>query len=84
MTGNIDVANAHVRLGKLIDETFAAIPDITIIASTLLPNATAQNNVIIYNGNIPAMIRARQSAGKKVTHVDFFSSWFSLADIGDG
>ncbi|PVH79243.1 carbohydrate esterase family 3 protein [Cadophora sp. DSE1049] len=84
MIQNNDVANAHVRLGKLIDDTFEAIPGVTIIASTLLPNAYDQDNVRIYNNNIPAMIRARQSAGKKVTYVDFSSSWFSMADIGDG
>ena len=37
MGGDIDVANAHNRLGGLIDYLFNAVPDVTIIASTLLP-----------------------------------------------
>lgn len=86
MNQNLDVNNAHHRLGKLIDDTFAAIPDVTIIASTLFPrnDAAAQRNVEIYNRNIPGMIYEKQRAGKKVTYVDFSSSWFSLADLGDG
>lgn len=86
MTGNVDIGNAHVRLSNLIDRLFDAIPGVTIISSTLLPNgdAAAQPRIAIYNSNIPPMIKAHQSAGKKITYVDFSSSWWSLSDIQDG
>lgn len=81
-----NVATAHDRLGQLIDNLFAAIPDVTIIASTLLPNTNGvtQGNVNTYNKNIPGMIKSKQSQGKKVLYVDFSSSYFSTADIKDG
>lgn len=84
---DLDVANAHNRLGALIDWLFASIPDVTIVASTLLPQRdfAIRQRVNVYNSNIPGMIQARQKAGKKITYVDFSSPWFTLADlIADG
>jgi lysophospholipase L1-like esterase len=80
---NMDVPNAHIRLGVLIDRLFDAIPGVTVIASTLLPNGVpaVQANVNIYNSNIPGMLKLRQQAGKKLTYVDFSSSWFSTSDL---
>jgi hypothetical protein len=81
---NLDIQNAASRLGSLIDHLFDTIPGVTIIASTLMPNANAntQANIKIFNSQIPALIRARQSAGKKITYVDFSSSYFSVSDLG--
>ena len=81
---SLDIQNAASRLASLIDHLFDTIPGVTIIASTLLPNGNAntQANIQIYNSQIPAIIKARQSAGKKITYVDFSSSYWSLADIG--
>ena len=80
---NVDIQNAAARLGTLIDRLFAAIPDVTVVASTLLPNgdANAQANVKIYNSQIPGVVKARQAAGRKITYVDFSSPYFSLSDI---
>ncbi|KAK5700261.1 hypothetical protein LTR17_023067 [Elasticomyces elasticus] len=72
----VDIQNAGSRLGTLIDRLFTAIPGVTIIASTLVPNGNAatQANVKIYNGQIPGIVSSRQAAGKKITYVDFSSS----------
>lgn len=80
----IDIQNAAGRLGTLIDRLFAAIPGVTIVASTLLPNGNSatQANVAIYNSQVPGIIKTRQAAGKKITYVDFSSSYWSLTDIG--
>lgn len=81
---SLDIDNAGARLGTLIDYLFDNIPGVTIVASTLLPNGnpTTQANVDIYNSQIPALIQARQAAGKKITYVDFSSSWWSVSDLG--
>lgn len=81
---SIDIENAGTRLATLIDRLFDAIPGVTIIASTLLPNGNAntQANAVIYNSQIPGVVQARQAAGKKIAYVDFSSSYFSLSDIG--
>ncbi|KAK5731516.1 hypothetical protein LTR17_011314 [Elasticomyces elasticus] len=81
---SIDIQNAGSRLGTLIDHLFSAIPGVTIVASTLLPNGNSatQSNIITYNSQIPGVIRDRQAAGRQITYVDFSSSYFSLSDIG--
>ena len=79
-----DVGNAHLRLAALIDHIFDKVAGVTIIASTLLPRGDGQvmsDRTKIYNDNIPGIIRARQVLGKKITYVDFSSSWFSTADL---
>lgn len=76
-----DVANAHNRLGILIDRLFATIPGVTIIASTLLPTSVEPARGKIYNANLPGMVKSRRAAGKKILLVDMSNSFFSLADI---
>lgn len=79
-----DVADFGTRLGSLIDRLFDANPGVTIIASTILPNAnpTTQANVVKLNSQIPGVVQARQGQGHKITYADFSSSYFSIGDIG--
>lgn len=83
---DLDIQNAMVRLESLIDRLFDAIPGVTIIASTLLPNTNSktQANIDIINNQIPNLVQERQSSGKWITYVDFASSYFSLSDLSDG
>jgi hypothetical protein len=64
---------------------FNTIPGVTIVASTLLPNANpkTQANVEIYNRKIPNVVRGRQTAGKQIVYVEFSSSpsSFSLSGL---
>jgi len=85
MSQDIDVANAHTRLGRVIDKLFDSIPGVTVIASTVLPRFPDlyQQRTNIYNANIPGMIQARQKAGRKLLLVDFSSSWWSNSDLHD-
>nr|OQO30200.1 hypothetical protein B0A51_11596 [Rachicladosporium sp. CCFEE 5018] len=57
---------------------------VTIIASTLLPNRNVVTQAAIaqLNSQIPGVVKTRQQAGRKITYVDFSSSYLSLADIG--
>lgn len=80
---NLDIQHAGDRLGSLIDRLFDAVPGVTIVASTILPNANpkTQANVKIYNSKIPDVVRRHQDAGKHIVYVDFSSPSFSLADL---
>lgn len=82
--GNVDPANAHNRLAALVDWMFDQFPQVTIIISTTLPNAdpVTDTRAKFFNGKIPELVATRQQAGRKLTYVDFSSSWYSLADIG--
>jgi len=80
---NLDIQHASDRLGSVIDRLFNAIPGVTIVASTLLPNASpkTQANVVIYNGKIPDVVKSRQADSKHIVYVDFSSSKFELSDL---
>lgn len=79
-----DYTGAHVRYGNLIDKFFDQIPNVTIIASTLLPLKAHQNEANYFNAHLPDVIKTRQAAGKKVVLADMSSSFFSYADQVDG
>lgn len=84
MTQNYHVANASQRLAALVDRIFTAVPGVTIIVSTLLPNGNtaAEANILQYNSELASVVSSRSAAGKRITLVDMHSSQFSLADVG--
>lgn len=84
MTQNYDVANASKRLAALVDRIFTAVPGVSIIVSTLLPNGNtaAEASILQYNSELVSVVSSRSTAGKRITLVDMHSSQFSLADIG--
>jgi hypothetical protein len=84
MSVAVDYTQAHVRYGNLVDKLFAEIPDVTIIASTLLPLQARQDMANYFNAHLPDVIRTRQAAGKKIALADMSSSFFSYADEVDG
>lgn len=79
-----DYMGASARYGNLIDKFFASIPNVTIIASTLLPLKAHQTEANYFNAQLPDVIKARQAIGKKIVLADMSSSFFSYADQVDG
>lgn len=39
---------------------------------------------MVFNQQIPSVVKSRQSTGKHITYVDFSSSYFSVSDLSDG
>ncbi|HTV24369.1 MAG TPA: SGNH/GDSL hydrolase family protein, partial [Polyangiaceae bacterium] len=74
---NIDVANAPARLGALIDRITSAAPDLLLVVATIIPTTVAATNqrVQAFDAAIPALIEARQAAGKHVVGVDMFAAF---------
>ncbi|MET7420248.1 SGNH/GDSL hydrolase family protein [Dactylosporangium sp. NPDC005555] len=83
MLQNYDLPNAPARLSALIDQILRAAPAATVVVSTLVPNPdpTVQARVRQYNGQIPGIVQAKATAGKKVRLADFAGN-LTLADIG--
>jgi hypothetical protein len=83
MNRNVDVANAPLRLGALIDQILAVGPDATVLVATLVPanDATVQARINDYNRQIPGVIAQRQRAGKHVQMVDMRA--VTTADLAD-
>lgn len=83
---NIDIEHVGDRLRQLISRLFDAIPDVSIVASTLLPNSDpeTESNIAIVNEQISSMVHSYQTQGKHITYVDFSSSHFTVSDLSDG
>lgn len=77
------MSTAQDRLGVMIDRINSALPNTVVLVSTLIPNldATANTNVNIINGAIPAMVQQRADAGALVYLVDMNDGYITAADI---
>jgi hypothetical protein len=82
MTQNYSVATAHERIGTLVGRVVNAVPNVTVLLGTLVPNAHAESNVLLFNKNLVGTVANLTAQGFKVQLVDFHSDWWSLADIG--
>ncbi|MET9416171.1 FG-GAP-like repeat-containing protein [Streptomyces klenkii] len=67
-----DVAGAPARLGALVDRITDAAPDVTVLVSSIVPNANADRNkrVVAYNAAIPQLVAERRGKGLHVGFVD--------------
>lgn len=79
--GNIDTVNAGSRLKALIDDIFANIPGVTVIISTVLPNAAAQACTVDVSAQYRTLYRSYESAGALVGMADMQTA-MTLSDIG--
>jgi hypothetical protein len=80
---NQDLANAPNRLGAVIDQIVADLPDALLVVAKLIPLNGRGTQVMMYNNAIPAVIQTRASAGKHVIMVDQFAN-FPTSELQDG
>jgi lysophospholipase L1-like esterase len=71
-----DVANAPVRLGRVIDSLIAADAHTLVIVAQIIPTTDATLNPAVqaYNAAIPALVAARATAGKHILLVDLYDA----------
>jgi hypothetical protein len=83
-----DLANFHTRYDSLLDSLYAAVPDVTIIVSTVLPGTAdgiPQNRDYV-NSQIRNLVNDRQTQGQKIVLVDvdipagFFTTQYLISD----
>ena len=91
INGNIDVANAPTRLGKLIDEITTNAPSALLVVSSIIPTADSNTNqrVQTYTAAIPGMVNTRAAAGKHVVFLDNYAVFaknanYATALMADG
>lgn len=81
VNGNIDVANAPTRLGKLIDEITTDSPTALVVVASIIPiNGTNNKNAMTYNAAIPGLVGTRAAAGKHVIFVDNYAAFIKDAN----
>jgi lysophospholipase L1-like esterase len=80
---NIDVTNAPARLGALIDRITTAAPDLLLVVATIIPTTVGATNerIVAFDAAIPALVQARQAAGKHVVGVDMFAAFATNLDF---
>ena len=77
INGNIDIANAPMRLGQLIDEIITGAPAALVVVSTIIPIGApnADQRTQAYNAAIPGLVNARVAMGKHVLLVDNYAAF---------
>jgi lysophospholipase L1-like esterase len=74
---------APMRLGKLIDDIVAVLPNSLLAVSSIIPFPGATGAVDTYNEAVPGLVQQRANAGKHVIYVDQFKD-FPTSELGDG
>lgn len=79
-----DPDTAPDRLGRMIDDIVAHVPDAVVVVATIVPasNATVQSRITKYNAAIPAVVQKRVDAGKKVVLASMNN--VTTGDLKDG
>jgi hypothetical protein len=76
-------SGAPDRLGALIDQIVAELPDALLVVSTIIPLPMSSGPVNTFNAAVPGVVNARKDAGKHVLLVDQFTG-FPTNELGDG
>jgi lysophospholipase L1-like esterase len=74
---NLDLNNAPMRLGLLLDRIAMHAPNALIVLAQIVPttNDTTNQRVQTYNAAMPALVKARADAGKHVVLVDMYGAY---------
>ncbi|WP_437733237.1 SGNH/GDSL hydrolase family protein [Sorangium sp. So ce1335] len=77
INGNINVADAPNRLGKLLDSIFMRDPNILVVLAQIVPTRTdATNNAVkAYNAAMPDLVSTRVSKGQHIVLVDMYTAF---------
>ncbi|MEV4023185.1 ricin-type beta-trefoil lectin domain protein [Actinosynnema sp. NPDC050801] len=80
-----DLANAPARLSALVDRITATAPGADVFVATIIPmgGEARESAARAYNATIPAMVRNKADAGKRVHLVDMHAA-LTTADLIDG
>ncbi|MGC4815285.1 FG-GAP-like repeat-containing protein [Micromonospora sp. DT228] len=84
MHQNGEPAGAPGRLGSLIDQIFRAVPQVTLLVSTIVPsgNSATQARIAAFNQAVPGLVATRRADGKHVYLVSM--SAVTTSDLADG
>ena len=76
----VDLANAPARLASLIDKIVNTSSDAALVVAQIVPttDATTDARVRTFNAAIPAIVKARADAGKKVFLVDMHGAFTAV------
>jgi lysophospholipase L1-like esterase len=79
---NYQMAQAPARLGQLLDDIYAQLPDVFILVAQLIPargdasqgdDAELNARIKQFNDSIPDVVKSRAQAGKHIEWVDLYT-----------
>ena len=78
----LDLVNAGMRLGLLLDRIIEHAPDALIVVAQIVPTTddTENQRVMTYNAAIPELVQQRAEAGKHITMVDMYGAFTDNAN----
>ncbi|MGK3998431.1 SGNH/GDSL hydrolase family protein [Sorangium sp. So ce1024] len=79
INGNINVADAPNRLGRLLDSIFARDPNILVVLAQIVPTRTdgTNNAIMAYNAAMPNLVSTRVNMGQHIVLVDMYTAFTS-------
>ncbi|KYF54355.1 hypothetical protein BE08_03165 [Sorangium cellulosum] len=77
INGNINLADAPNRLGKLLDSIFERDPNILVVLAQIVPTRTDSTNnaIMAYNAAMPDLVSTRVSRGQHIVLVDMYTAF---------
>ena len=87
MSRRIDPPGAAGRMGAVVDQIFAAVPETLILISGLMPigdPAAEGLSVGTYNPGLRKMVTDKSQQGKNIWFVDMHDGYINLDDLRDG
>jgi lysophospholipase L1-like esterase len=77
LNGNIDVANAPMRLGTLLDNIYSRSANVLVILAQIVPSRTDSLNqrVQTYNAAMPALVTSQTGRGRHIALVDMYGAF---------
>lgn len=77
INGNINVADAPNRLGRLLDSIFMRDPNILVVLAQIVPTRTdgTNNTIRAYNAAMPDLVSTRVSKGQHIVLVDMYTAF---------
>ncbi len=77
LNGNIDVANAPMRLGALLDSIYTQNGNVLVILAQIVPSRTDSLNQRIqtYNAAMPALVTSQTNRGRHIVLIDQYGAF---------
>jgi len=87
LSRNIDPPGAATRMGVVVDQIFAAVPETLILISGLMPMSSSASEALstgIYNPGLRQMVTKKSEEGKNIWFIDMHDGYINLDDLRDG
>jgi lysophospholipase L1-like esterase len=82
INGNVNVADAPNRLGRLLDAIFEADSGVLVVLAQIIPTRSDGTNQTVrnYNDAVPGLVTTRTDMGRNLVLIDMYAAFTSDAN----